>query len=289
MFVVMRPGDTGFDAAFPPSEDVIVAAVRDGTFDFMSCYVGGTHDQRTLGVRLAARGVPVSWNYERSETAWTQGYDGGVAQATDALRQLAAIGWEQDTPCIFSPYDSTVTNYQTGFAFARGVFDVFGAVVAGFYGDQIFLGSLSVQSFVPKGTVFWQWMNNGPTLPYATIRQTGHGTLAGHDIDNDLVKQNVRMWTGPGKEPDDMAQNVDPCSYVTVDQFTVYAVNPNGEKYHVSGAVFAARGRVIADAHVVTQAELDEIPDYVPAHGGGGNANGSFTVTGTISGGGTVS
>lgn len=278
MFTIAQPGWTGFDAAFPPAIDTILAS----PYDFMSCYVGGAHDQRQLGVQLAANGRPVSWNYERSETAWTGGYNAGRAQAIDALRQLHEIEWEEDSPCIFSPYDSTVTNYQTGYAFAHGVFDVFGDIQSGFYGDEKFLQLLSLQSWVPKGTVFWQWMNDGPTLGYATIRQTGHGTLAGYAIDNDLVKKPVPMWTGPGKD-DPVSQQVDTLAYITADGISVKAIMTDGTARPITGPEFyGARGRVITDAATVTQTQYDNWPPYVPPGSGGvpTPAPTRFTITG---------
>ena len=278
-YVVLPAGATGVDAAGNLDSSAVKAAGRS----FRVLYIVGHFAVGRDEVEECWNaGLSVMLNFELEPDAYLGGYAKGRSYALQALQLAEVLGWKGESPIPFSATDTTVQDYGQADAFYKATVDVFAPFPAqsGAYGDEKYLDHLSRQSWLPSGFVLWQWMNNGPTYPWATARQTGRGSINGVSVDNNLVKKPFNFWSGDGptKGGNDMPE-------FRHAEGAVYQID-QGYRTPVTGDYFYSvlRGNLeespnspnpvpLVISYAADAAKLDAIPLRPPVSGGVGPTN----------------
>ena len=168
--------DAGFDGAL-----VYVSELRPGaTFDFKPVTREFTDGMRALGLHVVSCYQYGKPGWVNSPSDFTRGFDGGVADATTALRLHGAAGGPISAPIFFSvdePIDST-TWKNVALQWFRGLNSVLGVERTGIYGGNRELGWAIADGVVGHSTTpgfRWAWQtkawSGGVREPAAVLFQ----------------------------------------------------------------------------------------------------------------------
>lgn len=216
------PGEAG-----SPNQD------RHG--EFVSLYIGGNHGiSRTQLEAAWAVGLPVMPNFERAEDAAVHGYPTGRDHALTCMQQLEGLGFQGESPVIFSGADSGIdaNEMPAVMEYHRALVENF-RWVGGAYGPRNVLERLAQADWWPDHWPLWHWGGDGSTIyPWTWVKQ-GPGPsyfnlTIGFGVDDNVVYRPIKMWSGYGAdklEPDDnhpQGEGVPMASHIT------YAQAPDG-------------------------------------------------------------
>lgn len=153
---------------------------------------------------LRAAGVYVLPNWEQGAQDWLGGTATAIAQANEAVRQLAAFGFPPGTPCPASnDMDMTRTQWLAAgrdYAYAWDLTLRVAGYRPGVYGSTDVLDWY--RSEINPDAFLWQSMSaawcggrNAVTNPHAHLRQTGPGIIGGVGVDYNTVVNEWRTAT----------------------------------------------------------------------------------------------
>lgn len=178
----------GIDYAF--DRDKIDLSKLPGLgYHFIIRYLGGskskdlTLDEAKKATQL---GLSIVCNWESSSSRALGGYNNGVADAREALRQAAAAGMPAGRPIYFSiDFDASLAQQSVINQYFDGVRSVMPLSQIGAYA-----GYFVLQRLVQAGKITWKWQtyawSSGHTLANIHIKQEKNGVMiAGADSDID--------------------------------------------------------------------------------------------------------
>lgn len=203
--VILPPDSTGTDTA---SNRLDYQKSHDAGHAFDSLYVGGDFGATRAMVEAVWRaGNVVQLNFERedNEAAFAAGYSKGRQYSILAIDQSRELGWQGESPIVFSFADFNVQDVQLMLNVHHAIPDVFEPLnlTGGAYGPPAFLRILSVQPWWPKDYILWQWMGAGDVEWWTNVKQYKRDVIGGVAVDLSRTITPVEFWSGYGPNPKD--------------------------------------------------------------------------------------
>jgi glycoside hydrolase-like protein len=185
-----------------------VAAIKAGGYGFVCRY----HSYDTTGKNLTkaeadsylAAGIQIVSNWEYATDAALNGFNQGVADATEGAKQQAACGGPI-APIIFSvDFDATEAQQAAINSYLQGCASVIGLARTGVYGGYYIVKRCFDAGVITYGWQTYAW-SGGQWDPRAQLRQVQNGiTVGGADCDlNTSMAANFGQWNSLQWNEDD--------------------------------------------------------------------------------------